>query len=160
MMPRIFTPVFLQKVISRLTSPVDTACSQYTRKRRYLWEFDLSVPMEDSRIFFVCVQDYAYLRCGDQDGSIYLAVLLHVLQHCQMFVRCSWWCVYQQHIQLPPCNIWHELANQSCWVCKKRESYRKYNMQDYRILPGILPLGERPTCFLRTPPHHCFIWVF
>lgn len=32
MMPKIFTPVFLQKVISRLTSPVDTACSQYTGK--------------------------------------------------------------------------------------------------------------------------------
>ena len=27
--PRIRTPVFLQKVISLLTSPVDTACSQY-----------------------------------------------------------------------------------------------------------------------------------
>lgn len=33
MMPKIFTPVFLQKVISRLTSPVDTACSQYTGKK-------------------------------------------------------------------------------------------------------------------------------
>ena len=27
-MPRIGTPTFLQKVISRLTSPVDTACTQ------------------------------------------------------------------------------------------------------------------------------------
>lgn len=33
MMPMILSPVFLQKVISLLTSPVDTACSQHkTRK--------------------------------------------------------------------------------------------------------------------------------
>lgn len=38
MMPRIRTPVFLQKVISRLTSPVDTACRQHnTRKTNVHW---------------------------------------------------------------------------------------------------------------------------
>lgn len=118
MTPRILTPVFLQKVISRLTSPVDTACSQYTRKKEICGNLICQFRLRTAGFFF-CVQDCGYLRCGDQDGSIYPAVLLHVLQHCQMFIRCSWWCVYQQHIQLPPRNIWYELANQSCWVCRK-----------------------------------------
>lgn len=33
MMPRIRTPVFLQKVISLLTSPVETACNQHITGR-------------------------------------------------------------------------------------------------------------------------------
>lgn len=97
MMPKIFTPVFLQKVISRLTSPVDTACSQ-RKKRCYnvICLFLLRV---------VVVQSCGHLRRGYQDGSIDTAVFFHVFQHCQMFIRRPGWCVHQQHIQFPPCNI-------------------------------------------------------
>lgn len=101
--PRIFTPVFLQNVISRLTSPVDTACSQYAEKKENICcnlivLFVLSTAGSS-------VQACGYLRRGNQDGSIYTAVFFHVLQHGQMFVRRPRWCVHQQHIQLPPCNI-------------------------------------------------------
>lgn len=69
----------------------------------------------------VVVQSCGYLRRGYQDCSIDTAVFFHVFQHCQMFIRRPWWCVHQQHIQFPPRNIWHKLANQSCWMSKKRK---------------------------------------
>lgn len=153
--PRIRTPVFLQKVISLLTSPVDTACNQNRKGNNMLSIFQhlfSSLGSEPKRnsckdqweryeiikfllLFFPFHSFNFYLRSGDQNGSVHF-MFFKVFQHGQMLVRRPRRRVDQQHIQLPPRYIRHKLANQSCW--KEQHSVQELKSKSCRIT--ICPL--------------------
>lgn len=70
-MPRILNPVFLQKVISRLTSPVDTACKQksfaWLQVLKYFIAFN--VYNRNAKSFIVIIHYIQYNCKNRMDGQ-------------------------------------------------------------------------------------------
>lgn len=164
MSPITCSPVFLQKVSSRLTSPIDTACglergglsqsyiSQESGNTTHYSPFQAqpgwrrrppSTPTQSWR-------DQQYLWCGDHK-SPKGPVGAQGFHSGHVLIRSPWRCVHNQIVQLPPGHVRHKLLYQ---CCKDPQSPGVIPEKGLRKRRPILSSPGSISCFWAAPREH------